>query len=253
MITHRCVLIAMSAFMIFLPGTSRVKTSSQRPVCRSAASCNELGTHAFRKGDIAAAIRLFKLQVGYAEDAQSKIESALAYNNLAVAYIHKQEYFRALAWTRLALLANLESAAAKHNLEEIEQHTASFPWPTSIGGTYVQYAGRAYWNSLCVSKKATNELDFRLIIYRLGVAWRRYGPAGYGDIRGTTVLNGNGDAHYVGSGDFPSCHIDMKFGSDGVTLEQQGDCGFGYGVRAVGHYERISPTDGPDCDEHNLP
>lgn len=108
------------------------------------ASCNELGTQAVKKGDTGSAIRLFKLQVGYAEDAEDKGKWAVAYSNLAVAYIHRDDYFRALAWTRLALLANPESAAAKHNLAEIEKHTASYAWPTSISGTYVQYAPSVY-------------------------------------------------------------------------------------------------------------
>lgn len=251
--TRRRALALVSTLVLLFIGVAQAKAPAARPSCKSAASCNELGTQAFKRGAIGTAVCLFKLQVGYAEDAQDKKESAVAYSNLAVAYMQNQEYFRALAWTHLALLANPESAAAKHNLAEIEKHTASYPWPTGIGGTYVQYAGRAYWSSLCLSKKAGNDIEFRLIVYRLGAAWRRYGPAGYGDLKGKAVLAGNGDVQYAGSTDFPSCRINMKFGSDGVILEQQGDCGFGYGVRAAARYERISPTDGPNCDEHNLP
>lgn len=252
--TRRRASALVSTSVLLLLGVAQAKTPATRPSCKNAASCNELGTQAFKRGDIGTAIRLFKLQVGFAEDAQDKKESAVAYSNLAVAYIRNREYFRALAWTHLALLANPESAAAKHNLAEIEKHTASYPWPTSIGGTYVRYAGRAYWSSLCLSKKAGNDIEFQLIIYRLGAAWRRYGPAGYGDVRGKAVLTKNDEAQYTGSADFPSCRINMKFsGSDGVTLEQQGDCGFGYGVRAAGQYERINPKDGPNCDDHNLP
>ncbi|MGB6474608.1 MAG: hypothetical protein WBF04_11060 [Candidatus Sulfotelmatobacter sp.] len=252
MITHRRALATTSTLVLLLLGFAQAKTSPPKASCNRAASCNELGTQALKKGEITTAIQLFKLQVGYAEDAQDKKESGVAYDNLAVAYMRNQHYHRALAWTHLALLANSESEAAKHNLAAIEKRTADYRWPASIGGTYVQYAGRAQWSSFCVSKGG-NDLDFRLIIYRMGAAWRRYGPAGYGDVKGKAGLTGNDEAQYTGTSDFPTCHIQMKFASDGVTLEQQGDCGFGHGVRAAGHYERINPTDGPDCDQHNLP
>jgi tetratricopeptide (TPR) repeat protein len=253
MITRRRVLLAMTAFLLLLRGAAWAKTSSQRPACKSVASCNELGTQAFEKGDIAAAIHLFKQQVGYAEDARDKKESEVAYNNLALAYIHNRDYLRALAWTDLALQANSESEAARHNLAEIQKALAKYRWPTDVGGTYVQYAGRAQWNSLCISRTADGGLKFRLLAYRMGAAWRRYGPAAYGDVKGEATLATNGKAQYSGDADFPSCHIEMKFTSNGVTLEQQGDCGFGYGVHVGGRYERINPSDGPNCDEHNLP
>jgi len=253
MITHRRALATTSTLALLLLGFAQAKMPPPRLSCKSAASCNELGTQAFKQGDLATAIQLFRLQVGYAEDVQSEKESAVAYNNLAVAYIRERDYLRALAWTRLALHVDPENEAAKHNLAEIQEGVAQYRWPTGVEGTYVQYAGRTQWNSLCVSKTGDMGFQFRLLAYRMGAAWRRYGPAAIGDVKGEATLTTDGKAQYTGGGDFPSCRIEMKFTSDGVTLEQQGDCGFGYGVRVAGRYERISASDGPNCDEHNLP
>jgi len=253
MITYRRALANMSTSLLLLLGFAQAKTSPPLSSCSSAASCNRLGTQAFKKGDITTAIKLFKLQVGYAEDAQDEKESGLAYNNLAVAYMHQRDYLRASAWVHLALRADPKSEASRHNLVEIQKGLAQRRWPKGIGGTYVQYAGRTQWNSLCVSKNGDKGLHFRLLAYRMGVAWRRYGPAAYGDVKGEATLMTEDKARYSGAADFPTCRIEMKFTSDGVTLEQQGDCGFGQGVRAAGDYERINAVGGDNCDEHGLP
>ncbi len=256
MIIHQRALACMgpaALFILFIPGIAQARTSSPKPPCDSAASCNQLGTQAFKRGDIPAAIQLFKLQVGYAEDAQDAKQSAAAYNNLALAYMRERDYLRASAWTRLALQADSKSQAAKHNLIGIQKGLAHHRWPTNIGGTYVQYAGRTQWNSLCVSKLQDKGFHFRLLAYRMGAAWRRYGPAALGDLKGEATLTAEDDAQYKGAADFPTCHIEMKFTPNGVTLEQQGDCGFGHGVRAAGHYERINTVGNDNCDEHGLP
>ncbi len=253
MTTYRTVLTLMTVLVLLVLESAQARISAPELSCGDAISCNRLGTQALKKGDIVEAIRLFKLQVGYAEDAQDAEQSTVAYNNLAVAYILERDYLRALAWTRLALRADSKSEAANHNLLEIQNGLAQHRWPTGIEGTYVQYAGRTRWNSLCVSKAADKSFQFRLLAYRMGAAWRRYGPASYGDVKGEATLTTEDKAQYTGDADFAACHIEMKFTSDGVALEQQGDCGFGQGVSAVGDYERINVADGDNCDERVLP
>ena len=227
MIIRRNGLAIMIAFLLPLLGFTRLGSPTQRPSCDTAAGCNQLGARALRNGDVKLAIRLFKLQAGYAEEGEYKKEWAIAYNNLARAYLHDEDYLCALAWTHLALKANPASQTAEYNLRNIQKGLANYHWPTSIGGTYVQYAGRGQWNCLRVSKKRSTDLSLHLTVYRMGAAWRRYGPAAYGDVKGEAVLTARNAARYVGTGDFPTCHIGMSFAPDGVTLVQQGNCGFG--------------------------
>jgi tetratricopeptide (TPR) repeat protein len=225
---------------------SQAKEVLPQTTCNNATLCDELGNKAFLNGNSSTAIKYFKLQVGYAEDAQDNHESAIAYNNLTIAYIHENKYLYALAWTRLALQANPKSITAKRNLAQIEKHITDYHWHTKIGGTYVQYAGRTYWNTFYVSKVTNKYMFFHLIIYRLGPAWRNYGPSQYGDLTGKAIITKDGNAQYSGSLDFPNCRIAMKFTIDAVTFSQHGDCGFGYGVSAFGSYERVNSRRGSE-------
>jgi hypothetical protein len=245
------VLSALSV-LVLATGLVRAGAAAAPSGCGSAARCAEAGGLALKNGEAASAIRLFKLEAQYAEDARDDKASRRAYENVAAAYVGQREYRRALAWNHLALRIAPQSAAARHLRAQIEAHIGKARWPAPIGGTYVQYAGRAYWSSLCVSRAGGDELRLRLTVYRIGAAWRKYGPAGYGDLSGEALLAGD-RARYTGTRDFPSCRIGLTFTPDGASLEQSGDCGFGYGVRAAGHFERISTADGPDCGEHHLP
>lgn len=242
----------LSALAVLCAGPVRAQAASAPSGCRSAAQCDRAGGLALKRAQVASAIHLFKREAGYAEDARDDKASERAYESLAVAYLRQRDYGRALAWTQLALRIAPQSAAARHILARIEAHIGNRRRRAPIGGTYVQYAGRTYWSSLCVSKVSGDELRLRMLVYRIGAAWRQFGPAGYGDLSGKAALAGD-QARYTGTGDFPSCRIELTFSPDGASLEQTGDCGFGYGVRAAGHFERIDTADGPDCGEHRLP
>jgi len=50
--------------------------------CDHALVCDHDGVQALNKGDIAAAIRLFKYEAAHSEDAQDRSQSLSAYNNL---------------------------------------------------------------------------------------------------------------------------------------------------------------------------
>lgn len=228
---------------------------SAQPPCHGIANCNLLGTEALQKSDAEAAIPFFKAQVGYAEDAQNKGDSIGAYNNLALGYLRENRYFLALSWTRLALRLDPEDKAANDNLKSIEEHIGSYKWPRQVTGIYVQYAGRTQWNSFCVRETRNHKLNFRLLAFRMGLAWRTYGPGSYGDLSGEAVLADGKQALYKGDKDFPTCRIKMQFGSGSAVLSQEGDCGFGYGVKGAEDYERITATEADleHCDERDLP
>ncbi len=217
--------------------------------CDRALVCDRNGVQALNKGDIAAAIRLFKYEAAYSEDAQDKLQSVSAYNNLASAYAQNHDYLRALAWAHVALRFDPQNSTARQNIERIGNDLGNVSWPGDVHGTYVQYAGRGQWNSISVSRSGEHDISFRLLVYRMGSAWKRYGPAGYGDLTGSATVQQGNEVTYQGDKDFPSCRITMKFAADGVEITQDGDCGFGYGVRGSGRYERVCVNDGNQCNE----
>jgi hypothetical protein len=162
------------------------------------------------------------------------------------------DYQRALAWVHVALLLDPHNPAAHHNLEDIGMARGRPSWPKGFQGTYVRYAGKGQWDSLCVSEQQKRSISFQLLAYRMGSAWEKYGPASYGDLGGPATLKLADEATYSGDKDFPGCRVEMKFNPDSVGLKQDGECGFGYGVQASGVYERINAGDQNRCDEHEF-
>jgi tetratricopeptide (TPR) repeat protein len=251
MTTLTRILIAMSmAASLTVVARSQV-AEAPRP-CERAVACNRDGVRAMNKGDVARATRLFKYEAAYSEDAQDTSQSVVAYNNLALAYAQSHEYQHALAWAHVALRFDPQNSAAHKSVESIENEFGKMTWPEDVRGTYVQYAGRGQWNSLSVSRKGEHGIVFRLLVYRMGSAWKKYGPAGYGDLTGSAEVQKGHEVTYQGDKDFPDCRITMRFAVDGAEIMQDSDCGFGYGVRASGHYERICTNDGNQCDENEF-
>lgn len=211
-----------------------------KPSCNSADQCNAQGTSALRRGEWDEAIRLFEGQVGYAEDAHDKSASLLAYNNLTTAFLQKKDFLRALAWVQVALRTDPRNEVAKRNLALIQQQVSKVKWPATQEGLYIQYAGRTQWNALCVRNEEGKGLRFRLLAYRMGEAWRKYGPASYGELDGTGVAGEDGVVRFNGDEETPHCRVKMHFSHNAVQLKHEGDCEFGYGVDASGKYLRIT-------------
>jgi len=129
MISRRSILMAVLVLLL-LSGPSEVKAAP----CASAVSCNQLGTELLQKDAISGAIKAFRLHVADIEgEERERSRWAIAYNNLAVAYIHKRDYQAALAWTNVALLVAPDNSAAQHNRTIIQQHLAKNPWPKDLG------------------------------------------------------------------------------------------------------------------------
>ncbi len=226
--------------LLFLGVAPEVKAEP----CASAASCNQLGTELLHKGNISQAIEVFRLQVADIESEEREPSRwAIAYNNLAVAFIHKQEYYAALAWTKVALNVVPDNAAAQHNLTVIQQHLANNPWPKDIGGTYIRYAGHGDWSYLCAEQRGQG-LSFSLFASRAG------GGSSYCDITDKGVFTSKDTVSYSGDADFPACRVEMTFAADNVSIKQGGDCGCGYGAKATGSYERISLNGDQNCGQH---
>jgi len=251
------LLVTVGAVALF---GQRSKGPQASPRCQSAASCNVAGAAALNQGEALVAIQHFADEVGYAEIAQSKPEIVLAYNNLSIAYLHKHEYFRALAWIHLAQGVDPQSKATAHNLKVISDRVRNFTWPRQVTGAYVQYAGQAYWNSLCVNQVNEQEIDFELLVYVVSGAGREFSPNSIGNVEGKAVLDSRGYAQYSESlyGEVPPCHVSMSFKSGAVEIKQEGECLFKHGLTVEGLFERIAAAPMPGgecgaCDAAGLP
>src|SRR5215471_11403658 len=116
--------------------------------CSSHARCNELGAAALKHGRVDEAIELFKQQAALAEVADIDLYmkakrsrphapysvAVPAYNNLALAYYKKHDYFWARAWAHVALRWDKNNSAARFNLRKIEQALAKWQWPRTTAG-----------------------------------------------------------------------------------------------------------------------
>ena len=225
----------------------QIKAQTLLTACDSASSCEARGAQALKEGDVPTAIKCFRLQVGFAEDANSPLQIASAYNRMSQAYFQVQDYPRALSWTRLALRIDPQNQPAKHAFSIIQKHLTD--WPANPTGTYVRYSGRGIWDTLCLTQGLSHKIRFQLVAFRVGPAWREFGPAAYGDILGDAAPTRQGSYVLKGFEDFPGCRVELSLRRRTATvLEPTGDCGFGQGVRAGGQYDRISATM-PDLDQ----
>ena len=227
------VMILIWCFMIFCPiglaGTT---------ICRNARTCESRGLDAMHNKDLAAAQNFFEDAVGYAEDADNKLESVEAYNNLTLMFIKTHDYENALRWVQTTLSIDPSNKLATGYSKRI---TASYLISgVEASGTYVKYAGRNYWNQLKVSEKTPKGYKFDLTLYRIGPAWRKFGPSQVGEVHGLLVRVGKDEFVYKGDEDFSSCRIHFRFIQDNVVLSQDDDCGFGYGLQADGTLRRIT-------------
>jgi Tetratricopeptide repeat len=227
-----------------------------QPTCSSYAQCNDLGTAAFQHGRLDEAIRLFEEQAVLAEIADIKLQTSsqgasrrqpyklplTAYNNLALAYFNKHDYFRARAWALVALRRDKNNQAAQFNLRKIQQALDRWQWPQTTAGEYIQYAGRATWQSMIVKSLSPDSIDFCFsgLWWGLGEA-----PSGIGDVRAVVSVH-NGVAEYS-TREFSEneCRISIHFYADRLEVTQTGDgfdCGFGHNVTANGPFQRISSS-----------
>ena len=212
--------------------------SPPRP-CNNAANCNAVGTTALQAGNFKVAIEDFFEELRDAEASYSG-PAVLALNNLSVAYLHQRDLLEARFWARQALAMDRESTAAIHNLSVIDTNLRSFTWPASPDGSYATWVGCSERNKIRISNASASraELSFRGL--RIGTrGCDSHFPAAIGELDGEIALRGE-SALYHGSGETASCKIHLQFQRTSVSVEEEGQCGFGAGVHIRGEYQRVS-------------
>ncbi|MFN1148761.1 tetratricopeptide repeat protein [Serratia liquefaciens] len=203
--------------------------------CHKVASYAELGKNAYQRGDYPRAADIFRDQAAWSEfcglDSQA---TATAYHNVALALIHAGELLKARAYLELAP----QDSKSQHNLKLLQERLAKRTPPIGPGGVYWQYAGRGVWSEVEVKPQ-----DGRWLIVYSGYYMPQmglyYGP-NMGEFTQTLPIE-HGKAVYRQREpeDVMACDVAMQFGSDGLDMHTQGDCGFGFNVRAEGHFVRV--------------
>lgn len=203
--------------------------------CHKVASYAELGKNAYQRGDYPRAADIFRDQAAWSEfcglDSQA---TATAYNNVALALIHAGELLKARAYLALAP----QDSKSQHNLKLLQERLAKRTPPIGPGGVYWQYAGRGVWSEVEVKPQ-----DGRWLIVYSGYYMPQmglyYGP-NMGEFTQTLPIE-HGKAVYRQREpeDVMACDVAMQFGSDGLDMHTEGDCGFGFNVRAEGHFIRV--------------
>jgi len=203
--------------------------------CHKVASYAELGKNAYQRGDYPRAADIFRDQAAWSEfcglDSQA---TATAYNNVALALIHSGELLKARAYLELAP----QDSKSQHNLKLLQERLAKRTPPIGPGGVYWQYAGRGVWSEVEVKPQ-----DGRWLIVYSGYYMPQmglyYGP-NMGEFTQTLPIE-HGKAVYRQREpeDVMACDVAMQFGSDGLDMHTEGDCGFGFNVRAEGHFVRV--------------
>jgi hypothetical protein len=116
----------------------------------------------------------------------------------------------------------------------------SFHWPASPNGAYVLYIGCGLWDEIHIGDASASvaKLSFRGV--RIGARGCQSFPAATGELEGEIAIHGK-SALYAGKGDTASCRIQLQFRDAGLSVEEDGQCGFGAGVHTnEGDYQRIS-------------
>lgn len=179
----------------------------------------------------------YQQQAGWSESCQlDEDKVAMAYNNVALTYIHEGNYLKARAW--LNILPN--DKKSMFNLGKIsgDIKNALEKQSNKPQGQYWQYAGAALWNSMTIKPKGQKyQVDFEG--YYAGLMAMYYGP-NLGEFS-TVLAFDNGKAHYAMSGDDGDCEYDLAIKKDVLTVNRTAgeSCGFGHNVGAEGAYQRV--------------
>lgn len=209
------------------------------PTCSSSKTCESLGVSAINNGNLIVAQNLFEQAADFAEDAGDKSKLPTIYNHLISIDMEMNDYENAIKWAYLVLDIDKANSVANENLNKILERYPLIHDKHHVTGTFVKYAGRGYWDELNVFGSAAKGWRFNMRLYRIGQAWREYGPSQLGQAHG--ALTGMGRRlTYEGDSDFPTCRIFFEFEGATVNLSQDGDCGFGYGLMADGTFKRIA-------------
>ncbi|WP_339521906.1 tetratricopeptide repeat protein [Pseudomonas sp. EL_65y_Pfl2_R96] len=236
---HRFIQIEAILLLLITPLFAQADITAEE----ATAHCLKISEYSTKGGEFynlkqyAKAREQYEQQAGWSESCQlDEDKVAMAYNNVALTYIHEGNYLKARAW--LSILPNDKKSI--FNLGKIrgDIKNALEKQSNRPQGQYWQYAGASLWNSMTIKPKGNQyQVDFEG--YYAGLMAMYYGP-NLGEF--STVLTfDNGKAHYAMSGDDGDCEYNFDIKKDLLTVKRTAgeSCGFGHNVGAEGTYHRV--------------
>ncbi|HCS45719.1 MAG TPA: tetratricopeptide repeat-containing protein [Pseudomonas sp.] len=228
----------MLIFMIPFFAHANVTEEEAMANCHKISEYSAEGGKYYKLKQYAKAREQYERQVGWSESCQLDEEKiAMAYNNVALTYVHEGNYLKARAWLNILpndkkSIFNLAkfSDDIKNSIEKLSAKSEAQYW---------QYAGASLWNSMIIKPQGQKyKVEFQG--YYAGLMAMYYGP-NIGEF--STVLDiDNGKANYTMSGDDEGdCVYDFDIKKDLLNVKRAagGWCGFGHNVGAEGVYHRV--------------
>lgn len=182
--------------------------------CETTQQCNTQGTQAYKAGHYPEAVEAFERQLRRAELAENASERELALNNLMLATLKAGQPGMARAWLEVALEAQMNGAATRHNLAKLGALDLS-ALAAPAEGHYLRYGGQAVWSALTISRTADGSYRAEFSPLRVGAKVEEYGPAAIGELEGR--LSGQGAYFSLEAAELaPGCAVQVL--RDGLRL-----------------------------------
>lgn len=207
--------------------------------CQKITNLAAKGQQYYQRKQYTKARTVFEDQVAWSESCEvSESKMAEAYNNVALTYVHQQQYLKAQAWLKLAP----KDQKSIVNLNKIKQKVQLTDQQASMkpDGEYWQYAGKSGWNVISI-KKEQSKYAFNFNGLYVTPMTMYYGP-NTGEFS-TLLAIEHGHAHYAMAKDdeYLDCVYDFKLEASTLRVVRvSGDmCGFGHNVTAEGEYQKV--------------
>lgn len=236
--------------------------------CDSLATCNTIGTAAYKAGRHKDAAVAFERQVDYADtaiealamedkEAGPKENNAreLALNNAVLAYMKGGECLKARVFLKLADAAH---GATQANAAQLDKSCGAQLKADSHTGDYWQYVGHGSFNNVTLNQGANGDLILDAFWMRISRGpMDTYGPAAFGSLAEVSmeVTSDGAKGLYNSYVDDKLCELNLKFLGQAIEIDQQTDeeCNIGgAGAYLGGRYELVSTTPSPPQKKEDL-
>jgi tetratricopeptide (TPR) repeat protein len=212
--------------------------------CQSVQSCNDLGTAAYQKNQLRAAIEAFETQADYAESEDTFDARAVAYNNLALAWNKQGRCLLAMEYLRLANLADVPSKATTFNTQKISAACAPMLTRESTG-EYWQYAGAGQWSQLTLTALGNNEYAIEVYLIDTGIPPLSENPGSLavGQLRAVGSFSNDVFFGSFSKDSKTTCRLQASLVNHALEVHASGDenCTYGDGgLAAEGLYYQVN-------------
>lgn len=183
----------------------------------------------------------YEMQAALSEACQlDEGKISTAYNNVALTYVHTNEFLKASAWLNI----NHDDKKSIYNLDKFKDEIVKAEGisKNKVTGTYWKYSGSSAWSEMKVTKAKNEKYNIAYNgIYAGFLAL--YGGVNLGEF--FTILDvKNNEASYIMDPDNDgNCSYKFTFRNNRVFVDRTAgdidECGFGHNVTAEGTYYKV--------------